>query len=198
MKFKKIGVVFLALALAFLGVPAPSLHATTTTNNTAYGSYTAVTVTNLQSLTSSATAGWQSGRIDNQTSAKALDYEIFVKLTTANTAPAAPSEAYVYISTAMTTDGGSTWLHADGGTATLPSGSEGTYTIASPNNLKLLGVLAYKTQNMTMQGSWNLSTVMGLGQSMPDGFSIIIINNTGAALSTSCVVAYRAITETNA
>lgn len=166
------------------------------TNSQSYGTYTAITVTNLQSLASSATAGWQSGRIDNQTSVKALDYEIFVKLTTANTAPANDKAAYVYISPAMTTDGGTTWLHADQGTTTLPTGTEGTTTIASPNNLILLGVLNYTTQQMVMQGNFNLSNAVG--QSMPDGFSIIIINFTGAALSTSCVVAYRAINTTNA
>ena len=165
-----------------------------TTNNIKRGSYTAVTVTNLQSLASSATAGWQSGRISD-ISTQALDYSIFVKLTTANTAPANDQVAYVYISGAMSTDGGTTWLHADQGTTTLPTGSEGTTTIASPNNLKLLGILNYKTQNMTMQGQFFLSNVFG--QFMPEGFSVIIINFTGAALSTSCVVAYEAITETN-
>lgn len=166
-----------------------------TTNKVSYGSYTAMTVTNLQSLASSATAGWQSARVDNQTSVLALDYEIFVKLTTANTAPANDKAAYVYVSPAITTDGGTTWLQSDGGTTTLPSGSEGTYTIASPNDLKLLGVLSYTTQQMVMQGSFLLSNAVG--QNMPDGFSIIIINFTGAALSTSCVVAYRAINITN-
>lgn len=165
-------------------------------NNVAYGSYTAVTVTNLQSLASSATVGWQSDRIDNQTSVKALDYEIFVKLTTANTAPANDKIAYVYVSPAMTTDGGTTWLHADQGTATLPTGSEAASTIASPNNLVLLGTLAYTTQQMVMQGDFLLSKAFG--QFMPDGFSLIIVNFTGAALSTACVVAYRAITTTNA
>lgn len=164
------------------------------TQNIAYGSYTAMTVTNLQSLASSATVGWQSARVDNQSSVKALDYEIFVKLTTANTAPANDKAMYVYISPAITTDGGSTWLHADQGTATLPTGSEGASTIALPNNLKLLGVLSYTTQQMVCQGSFNLSNAVG--QSMPDGFSIIIVNYSGAALSTSCVVAYRAITNT--
>lgn len=167
-----------------------------TTNNISYGSYTAVTVTALQSLASSATAGWQSGRIDNQTSVKALDYEIFVKLTTANTAPANDKAAYVYISPAITTDGGTTWLQTDQGTTTLPTGSEGTTTIANPNNLRPLGVMSYTTQQMVMQRHFNLSNAVG--QSMPDGFSIIIVNFTGAALSTSCVVAYRAITTTNA
>ena len=167
----------------------------TTTNNEKLGSYTAVTVTSLQSLASSATAGWQSGRISN-VSVLALDYNIAVRLTTANTAPANDQAAYVYISTAMSTDGGTTWLHDDQGTTTLPTGSEGTTTIASPNNLKLLGILNYKTQNMTMQGNFLLSNAVG--QFMPEGFSIIIINFTGAALSTSCVVAYEAVTETNA
>jgi len=166
-----------------------------TTNKVAYGSYTALTVTNLQSLASSATAGWQSVRMDNQTSVLALDYEIAVKLTTANTAPANDKAAYVYISDAMTTDGGTTWLQADQGTTTLPTGAEGTTTIASPNNLKLLGIMLYTTAQMTMQRSFMLSNAVG--QFMPDGFSIIVINFTGAALSTSCVVAYRAITTTN-
>lgn len=163
------------------------------TQNISYGSYTAITVTNLQSLASSATAGWQSGRISN-ISTKAIDYNIFVKLTTANTAPANDKVAYVFVSPAMSTDGGTTWLHSDGGTATLPSGSEGTYTIATPHNLKPLGVLSYTTQQMVMQGSFNLSNAVG--QSMPEGFSIIIVNFTGAALSTSCVVSYEAITNT--
>lgn len=165
------------------------------TRNIAYGSYTALTVTNLQNLASSATAGWQSARVDNQSSVKALDFEVFVKLTTANTAPANDKCTYVYISPAMTTDGGTTWLTTDQGTTTLPTGSEGTTTIvAGGGNLRLLGILAYSTQNMTMQGLFNLSNAVG--NTMPDGFSIIIINYTGAALSTSCVVAYRAITET--
>lgn len=166
-----------------------------TTNSISYGTYTAMTVTNLQSLASSATAGWQSARVDNQTATKALDYEIVVKLTTANTAPANDKAAYVYLSPAVSTDGGTTWLHSDQGTTTLPTGSEGTTTIASPNNLKLLGVLSYTTAQMTMEGVFNLSNAVG--QFMPDGFSIIIINFTGAALSTACVVSYRALNITN-
>lgn len=160
---------------------------------TKYGSYTTLTVTNLQSLASSATAGWQSARVSN-VSTLALDYNIFVKLTTANTAPANDKAAYIYVSPAMSTDGGTTWLQSDQGTTTLPTGSEGTTTIASPNDLKLLGILNYTTQQMVMQGSFSLSNAVG--NSMPEGFSLIIINFTGAALSTSCVVAYEAVTNT--
>lgn len=159
-----------------------------------YGTYTAMTVTNLQSLANSATVGWQSARVDLQTSVMPLDVEIFVKLTTANTAPANDKAMYVYICPMITTDGGTTWLASDQGTATLPTGSEGASTIATPNDLKLLGVLSYTTQQMVCQASFNLSSAVG--QSMPDGFSIIIVNYSGAALSTSCVVAYRTIGQT--
>lgn len=157
-----------------------------------YGTYTAMTVTSLQSIASSISAGWQSDRVDLQTSVKPLDVEIFVKLTTANTAPANDKAMYVYICPMITTDGGTTWLVSDQGTTTLPTGTQGTTTIATPNNLKLAGVLSYTTTQMVCQGSFNLSNAVGL--SMPDGFSIIILNFSGAALSTSCVVAYKTIT----
>lgn len=163
------------------------------TVNVSYGSYTALAVTALQSMASSATVGWKSVRVDNQTSVKALDYEITVSLTTANTAPANDKAAYVYISPGVTTDGGTTWLQADGGTATLPTSADASYTIASPNNLTLLGVLSYTTQQQVIQGTFLLSSQFA---NMPDGFIVVIVQFTGAALSTGCVVAYRAITQT--
>lgn len=169
--------------------------------NQAYAAYTAMTVTSLQSLANDATdpyAGWQSDRVDLQSSVKPLDVEIFVKLTTANTAPANDSACYVFICPWITTDGGTTWLAADQGTTTLPTGTEGTsnisYSTTVGNGLKLLGIMPYRTQQMIMQGSFFLSGAVG--QSMPDGFSILIQNTCGAALSTSCVVAYRSITNT--
>ncbi len=166
------------------------------TVNVAYGTYTALTITNLNSLASSATAGWQSARISN-ISTLALDYEIVIKLDMANTAPANDKAVYVYISPAVTTDGGTTWLQADGGTTTLPGGSEGTYTIGgvtTTNNLDLLRALAYTAQDQVIQGVMRLSD---LYDTMPDGFQIIIVNYTGAAVAASGnIVAYRAITQT--
>jgi hypothetical protein len=155
-----------------------------------YGSTTVMTVTNLQSLASSATAGWQSDKVSNLSNL-AMDYEISVKLTTANTAAANDKCMYVYICPFYTTDGGTTWVAGSQGTATQPTGTQGTTTIASPNQLRLLGVLNYTTQNMTVQDNFLLSSVFG--SSMPDAFSIIIINFSGAALSTSCVVDYTPI-----
>lgn len=95
----------------------------------------------------------------------------------------------------MTTDGGTTWLDSDSGIDTDPvDGAEGTVNIAQPNNLRRLGVLNYTSQEDIIKGNFLLSNAVG--QSMPDGFSIIIHNYSGAALSTACVVAYRAITQT--
>ncbi len=161
----------------------------TKTLKQSYGTYVALAVTALQSLASSATAGWKSTVIDNQSATLATDYEIFVKLTTANTAPANDRAMYVYACPAIYD--GSNFLYSDAGTTTLPTSADAAYTIASPNDLRLLGVLNYTTQQMVCQGVFNLSNAVG--QSMPDGFLIIITNYSGAALSTGCIVSYRPI-----
>ena len=166
------------------------------TQNIAYGTYTALTVTNLNSLANSATVGWQSARVSNITTL-ADDYEILIVLNMANTAPANDRAVYVYVSPAVTTDGGTTWYQADGGTTTMPGGSEGAYTIAgttTTNNLDLLRALAYTTQNQNVQAVLRLSD---LYDTMPDGFQIIIVDYSGAALEpTGNIVAYRPITHT--
>lgn len=155
-----------------------------------YGSTNVLAVTALQSLASSATAGWKSTKVSNL-STLYTDYEIFVKLTTANTAPANDKAMYVFVIPWYTSDGGSTWYAASGGTATLPSDADATYTIASPHNFRLLGVLNYTTQQMVVQDTFLLSNCFG--NNMPDGFSICIINFSGAALSTGCIVDYTGI-----
>lgn len=166
------------------------------TQNIAYGTYTALTVTNLNSLASSATVGWQSDRISNL-STLALDYEILVRLDMANTSPANDRAVYVFISPAVTSDGGTTWYQADGGTTTLPSGTQGAYTIAgttTTNNLDLLRALAYTTADQVIQATLRLSD---LYDTMPDGFQIIIVNFSGAAVAGSGnIVAVRPITYT--
>lgn len=160
-----------------------------------YGTITAaMTITNLNSLASSATAGWQSDRVSNLTT-KAIDYEIFIKLTMSNTAPASDKAVYVYICPFYTTDSGTTWFASSQGTATLPTGTQGTTTIASPNNLKLMGVLNYTTQNMVLQDTFLISNAFG--NMVPDGFSIIVINFTGSAVSSSGnIVAYTPLKNT--
>lgn len=164
--------------------------ATTTIN---YGTYTALTVTNLQSLANDATdpfGGWQSARVANH-STLAMDYEVFIDLSTAATAAANDKASYAYIVPWITTDGGTTWVAGcNFGTTTLPTGTEGTASITEPNSLKFAQAMPYKDTSQRMQGSFSVAAVCGF---MPDGFSVVIRNCSGAALSTGCVVAYRAV-----
>lgn len=137
-----------------------------------------MTVTNLNSLANSATAGWGSDTVTNYR--KASDYRIGVTLTMANTSPSSDKAAYVYICPVYNNNG--TFETASQGTTTLPSLTQGTTTIAQPNNLRLLGVLSYTTQNMILRDSWSLSEIFPV---MPDAWKVIIINFTGAAISAS-------------
>jgi hypothetical protein len=163
----------------------------TTTQNV--GAYTALAVTNLQSLANDATdpfGGWQSARVSN-VSTLAMDYEIIVDLSTAATAGANDKYAYVFLVPWVTTDGGTTWIAGGNfGTTTLPTGSEGTCSITEPNSMRGVIALPYKDTSQRMQKAFFLSELVPV---MPDGWSLAIRNCSGAALGTGCVVAYRAI-----
>lgn len=165
------------------------------TGGVSYGTYTAMTVTNLQSLANDSTdpfGAWQSARVSN-VSTLAQDYEVFVDLSTANTSPANDSAAYVYVIPWITTDGGTTWITGGNfGTTTLPTGSEGTASISDPNSMRVLA-MPYKIAQQRLQRGFSIASVLGW---MPDGWSVAIRNCTGAALSTGCVVAYRTVNQT--
>lgn len=168
-----------------------------TTDNIKYGTYTALTVTNLQSLANDSTdpfAGWQSDRVDNQTSVLADDFEIFVHLPTAATAPANDQAAYVYV-VPWVYDGSAWHLGANFGTTTQPTGAEGTASMSDPNSMKLAAAIPYKITSQILNGYFTLGTLFG--GDVPDGFSLAIRNCTGAAFLTGCVVGYRPITFTN-
>jgi hypothetical protein len=162
-------------------------------HNISYGTYTTLTVTNLQSLANDATdpfSGWQSDRISNL-SDLALDREFIVDLSTAATARANDNAAYVFIIPWVTTDGGTTWIPGGNfGTTTAPTGSEGTASITEPNSMRQAIALPYKDTSQRLQGAFSVVSVLGW---MPDAVSLAIRNCTGAALSTGCVVAHRAI-----
>jgi len=166
------------------------------TGGVAYGTYTAMTVTNLQSLANDATdpfGAWQSARVANHATL-AQDYEIIVDLSTAATATANDMAAYVFIVPWMTTDGGTTWIAGGNfGTTTLPTGSEGTASITEPNSMKPAAALPYKDTSQRMQGAFSIASVLGY---IPDGWSLAIRNCSGAALGTGCVVAYRSLNPT--
>jgi len=163
--------------------------------NIAYGTYTAMTVTNLQSLAIDTTdpyAGWQSARVDNRTTL-ALDYEVQILLSTAATAPANDSTVYVYV-VPWIHDGSSWTPAANFGTTTRPTGSEGTASMSDPNSMKGPIGIPYKITSQPLDAWFSIASVCG--GIMPDGWSLAIRNNCGAALSTGCVVSYRPITAT--
>lgn len=168
-----------------------------TTENIAYGTYVAMTVTNLQSLANDATdpfAGWQSARVDNQTTTKATDYEVQILLSTAATAPANDQAVYVYV-VPWVIDGGAAWTPAANfGTTTRPTGSEATASMSDPNSMKLGTVIPYKITSQPLDGFFTIGSACG--GVVPDGWSLALRNCTGAALGTGCVVAYRPITYT--
>jgi hypothetical protein len=139
-----------------------------------------MTVTNLHSLANSATVGWRSDTLQN-INKKALDWKVFVKLDMANTSPANDKAAYVYV--VPWYYDGSTWYSSSQGSTTLPAATEGANTIVSPNNLRLLGVLAYSTADAVVQDNFLISNAFG--GSVPDAFSIVIINFSGATLAAS-------------
>lgn len=167
-----------------------------TTENIAYGTYTAMTVTNLQSLATDSTdtyTAWQSARVDNQTSVKATDYEIYVKLVLTTGTISSSQAAYVYLVPWMTTDGGSTWVPcANFSTTTEPTGSEGTAVISDPNSMKGPIAIPAKVQSQNLETWFTVGTLCG--GVVPDGWSLAIRVDDGISLTTGCVVAYRAIT----
>jgi hypothetical protein len=141
------------------------------------GSLQTMTVTNLHSLANSATAGWQSTVVDN-TSTLYDDAQVKVVLDFANTAPGSSRCAYVFAYSGL-----------ESGVYTNPaSGSEGTITLvdvtANPQNLALIGVVPYTTQDEVAE-SRVMSVASAFGGTLPDYWGIVIINHSGAALAAS-------------
>ena len=161
-----------------------SITATSTAGATAIydSTWTAVQMdtAGLGAMANSATVGWQSDSVGLRQH-KCTDVKIGVKISMANTAPANDKAVYVYVYPIWYD--GSTWYFTSGGTTTFPSGANSTYTIASPNNLRLLGVLSYTTTNMVLQDQFILSNAFG--STMPDAFGLVIVDFSGAALHTT-------------
>ena len=151
----------------------------------AFGTVQSMTVTNLHSLASSQTAGWQSAVVDNTTDLY-LDALVQVVLDFANTAPANDKAAYVYAYGGLDT------------TYTDPaSGSEGAITLTNigttGNNIRLIGTLAYETADAVIE-SQPFSVAAAFGGVLPPKWGIVIMNYTGAALAASGnSVSYRGV-----
>jgi hypothetical protein len=143
----------------------------------AFGSVTTMTVTNLHSLASSATAGWQSAVVDN-TSDLYLDALVNIVLDFANTTPANSKGVYVYA-----------YGGIESGVYSNPaSGSEGTITLVdvtvNAQNLKLIGFIPYTTQDEVAE-SGPISVAAGFGGVLPPFWGVVLLNHSGAALAGS-------------
>lgn len=142
----------------------------------AFSAVSTMTVTNLHSLASSATAGWQSAVVDN-TSDLYEDVLVQVVLDFANTAPANDKCAYVY---------------AYGGLETTysnpASGTEGAITVttivSNPQAFKQIGIVPYNTADEVAE-SQPMSVASAFGGILPPKWGLVIMNYSGAALASS-------------
>ncbi len=142
----------------------------------------AITVTNLNSLASSATAGWRSAAVDN-TSNLYLDIEVEITLDFANTAPANGKAVYVY---AYAGDG-SVYETTGAATGGAPDGTEGTLTFpditANATGMRLAGVIPYVVADVPQTRFIRLAQAFSGG--IPAKWGIALVNYTGAALAAS-------------
>ncbi len=142
-----------------------------------------LTVTNLHSLVSSETAGWESAAIDNTVNLF-LDDLVQVVLDPANTAPANSKAFFVYTYSTLD-EAGVVYTTTGNGT---PDGTEGTLTFpaitANPVQLPLVGIMPYVTADLVVN-SRVMSCAAAYGGLLPPEFGYAIINFSGAALAAS-------------
>ena len=154
----------------------------------------------LASDTSDPFGAWQSARVDNQTSEKAIDYEVGIHILTKTGTIGGDSAAYVYVIPWVYD--GSAWLaHGNFGTITLPTGTDAAASISDPNSMKGPYVIPIKINLQILDGWFTIGQMCG--GIVPDGWSIAIRNSTGLTFedntpTTNISIAYRKITFTNA
>lgn len=131
-----------------------------------------MTVTNLHSLASSATAGWQSDQVDN--TSNLYDFiDVQIVLDFANTAPANDKCVYVFAATGLET----------GVLSNPASGAQGAITLTNVTNtgtnLVPLGEIPYTTQDEVAESkTFRLYDVSAF-------WSLVLMNYSGAALAAS-------------
>lgn len=158
-----------------------------------YGTETTITTTSLDSLANSATAGWGSGTIDNTTN-KYQDIALNILLTFANTVPANNKAVSIYLFGGNnSTDVGTTGASSGGtcgtvGALTFPDIS----TLA--NNLKFAGFLSHPVNFASDTQKMTILLAQCFGGTIPAYWGVALVNYSGAALSTGCVLKYQGIT----
>jgi hypothetical protein len=146
-----------------------------------------MTVTNLHSLASSVTAGWQSAVVD-ASGGVYEDYHLQVVLDFANTAPANSKAAFVYLYSGLSN------VYTNPAT-----GSEGTITLPdiTVNSLSLVQarILPYVTQDEVVEsGVISVAAALGVLYGICPSWGVVIMNHSGAALAGSGnTVKYRGV-----
>lgn len=148
----------------------------------AFQSEQSMTVTNLHSLTNSATAGWSSASVDNSSNLY-LANQVMVRIAAVNTAPGSDQAAYLYAY--ASTDGS---IFTSTGTSGGTVGTEGTLTFPSVSTLSslmpLVAAIPYPVQNKTLDaGAYNCASVFG--GILPTYWGLAIINFTGFTFAAS-------------
>ena len=149
-----------------------------------WSSENTLTTTNLQSLASSATAGWGSAAIDN-TGTKYDDAAVQVCLDPANTSPANSKGFFVFVwGASNSSDYPTTGASSGGGT-----GTEGALTFpditTTPNNLCRAQFFAYAVADVAQKApTFSVRKALGLAK-LPPYWGVAILNHSGAALASS-------------
>lgn len=143
------------------------------------------TITNLNSLASSLTAGWGSAAVDNS-STLYLDALVQVNIAAVNTAPGSLKAFYVF-AYGLTDTGGSLYT-TTGATSGGTPGSQGALTFPSIDtnavNLPLIGVIPYVGQN-TIIYSPPFSVARGFGGILPQKWGVAIVNASNMTIAAS-------------
>lgn len=153
----------------------------------AFGSVDTFTITNLNSLATSATAGWRSAAVDN-TSNLYSEYAVQLVLAAVNTAAANSKAFFLYLYSILDTSGSDyTTTGATSGGA--PDGTEGTLTFpditANAVNLRLLAVIPYIGTNTKIISPWiQVAPALG-GLFLPPKFGFALINHSGFTIASS-------------
>lgn len=142
---------------------------------TAYGSNGQALTITLTSLADSSTAGRESTVVDNSSN-KFLDALVTCKIKTQNSGSiASPSAVFVYVY--ATVDGGSEYPDT-------VTGSDAAITLNNPTQLQLVGTVYAAAINTTYKGGpWSIASLYG-GR-MPEKWGIVVVNDTGTALTST-------------
>lgn len=142
-----------------------------------------MTVTNLHSLASSATAGWSGAEIDNTTNLY-VDAQLQVTLDPANTAPGSDAVFYLFVYGYQVTGDKPSTGAASGGTV----GTEGALTFPSISTTRqsLAYIeIPYTAQDVVIKTSvGSVCEILGV-RTLPAFWGVALLNFSGAALAAS-------------